>query len=870
MADFLSSGDEDIDLDDDSEEKSEFEKLCERKGLIPAFTRIELNSLLVAELRIISAEWETNIRPRARKAEIIDALLADPSNTDPQWVHTFRLTGLLLPPYEKKHLKQFKTTDLTDVAFQWNIAGARLASRSGLIDRIMAHQLNINFRPPGYTHEFLAIDPDWKTDDEPPEVDDESEHESAAPPRRRAPARPGKWGRPKFVGSRRNPRFDPSRDELHRDDEDKSEHEDEDELKQNDSVPDSKFEALLRGFSTYKDIYKCNIKITGADDENLCMKVFDLQQYQRVTKCSWTSVYQHLITRGLEGIAKDRYRVQCMSDPTSVSAYGPLISFLFTQFPGDAFVEKLYRQLSNAKQGDKELKEYWFKYQALVAEYLQTINAVLEYQSNAVRTLIRPLEPKQIYVKFMSSLNDNSFDKLSSFIELKECRHTLSDIAPAIDSAQRVLYQKHGMRNRNKSTRKQSDGNRDRGRPKRKRDRGKGRGDKRKHDRDEPEDDSTKDRSRSRSRNKKRDKKKGKGRDRDRPQSRDDRLKKVKCFNCGEKGHYSNKCPKPKQTETPKSDGATTPKKNKKKNDKKKDKRHIDWISAPISHHGYRSDLLREELNNVDTSRTVQIPDKYTQSYQTRHYSNDNNCTPPNVKFNTSHQRRYIFALGTINTSNTNELDLSHPFTTDLRIKDYRSSKADGTYTGFLDTGSNTPAMRTDFVKKESFPIYAVKRPFSADTANGSVIIKYATILEIENVDNNNNKYWMKTIFYLFNDLNIDIIIDRRLMRLLGYQCNKLNAQKFDHKASTSNVLTNDDDIFWDKLINPDELTTLNDLNYDSYPEGDIDYDQDSIIPDKFTSEGNSMNEALIRSTFDTSNTSKFGGDKDWSEQKRP
>ena len=177
--------------------------------------------------------------------------------------------------------------------------------------------------------------------------------------------------------------------------------------------------------------------------------------------------------------------------------------------------------------------------------------------------------------------------------------------------------------------------------------------------------------------------------------------------------------------------------------------------------------------------------------------------------------------------------------------------------------------MRTEFVQKQTFPIYAVKRPFTADTANGSVIIKYATVLEIENVDNNNNKYWMKAIFYLFNDLNIDIIIDRRLMRLLGYQCNKLNNQQFRHKANTSNVLTNDDDVFWDKLINPDTLPTLNDLNYDSYPEGDVDYDQDiahdteAIMEDKYTSEGDSLNRALVRSTFDTTNASTFGGDRE-------
>ena len=130
------------------------------------------------------------------------------------------------------------------------------------------------------------------------------------------------------------------------------------------------------------------------------------------------------------------------------------------------------------------------------------------------------------------------------------------------------------------------------------------------------------------------------------------------------------------------------------------------------------------------------------------------------------------------------------------------STRDGGMYLGQLDTGANMCAMKTPFVKKQEFPIYAVKRPFFADTGNGPVIIKYATILEIENTTEQQEKYWMKTIFYLLDKLEVDIILDRRmirLMRLLKEAGNdKLINDKFVHKATTSNVLTDDDNVFYE------------------------------------------------------------------------
>ena len=625
----------------------------------------------------------------------------------------------------------------------------------------------------------------------------------------------------------------------------------------------------MRSFLTYKDIYKCNVKITGTPDENLCSKVFDLEQHQRVTNCSWTSIYKHLITKGLDGVARDRYRNQCMGNHESVNTYDKLIKFLFTQFPGDTFADELYRKLIKMQQGDDEIYQYWLKYQTVLNEYNSTITTVLKYQSDQGRSLLRRMNDKEIYVKFCNSLNAQTLDKLLHFVETQSLDQELSKISTAINSVQRVMHPGHGIRDRTKPRRNKD---KDKARAKgRRRSRGRQRDRSMNENQQQENKEQSDNRQQSRSRSRYRRNKKGKRRNRNRSPPTDNGIKNVTCFSCGERGHYKSKCPQRKKAgQEPASPSANTSTVPKKKKDKKanKGKFQIDWISAPISRQQYRSELF-DELDNIKTEKVVEIPNDYSQpSFKTRHF--DRNCNNSNVKFNrTFSKRRYIFALSTINTFNTKELDLSAPFETPLRFKDYESKENDGLYSGFLDTGSNTPAMRTEFVKEQNFPIYPVKRPFFADTANGEVILKYATVLELENINEDGNKYWMKAIFYLFNDLKIDILIDRRLMRLLGFDCKQLYHGRFVHKPGTSNYLTLDDDIFWDKLVHPDELPTIEELNYDSYPEGDIDYghtkahDSDDVIEDNLTEEGNALQLALARSTFDTSNVSTAGGAED-------
>ena len=130
----------------------------------------------------------------------------------------------------------------------------------------------------------------------------------------------------------------------------------------------------------------------------------------------------------------------------------------------------------------------------------------------------------------------------------------------------------------------------------------------------------------------------------------------------------------------------------------------------------------------------------------------------------------------------------------------------------------------------------------------------------------------MKTIFYLLDELTVDIIIDRRLMRLLGYECRKLNESSFVHQSSTSDVLNDDDDTFFDQLIDLKEVLPIKETPTDNYSdpeveyvgtEGDTAHDSDAVLEEKYTVEGDSMAKALFRSTFETTNSSTKTGDND-------
>ena len=160
-----------------------------------------------------------------------------------------------------------------------------------------------------------------------------------------------------------------------------------------------------------------------------------------------------------------------------------------------------------------------------------------------------------------------------------------------------------------------------------------------------------------------------------------------------------------------------------------------------------------------------------------------------------------------------------------MDFKDLKSAKNDGRYEGQIDTGANTPAMQTKYAVNEGMPIWKLRRPIMVDTAGGIITCSYATVVSVLNTFNADNPYWMTTIFYLIDDLPIEILIDRRTMRLLGLDVQKMSKEKYTHTESYSQTWMEGkeaDDLFYEQLIDP---STLNPHPSNQNKSDDIDMD---------------------------------------------
>ena len=64
-------------------------------------------------------------------------------------------------------------------------------------------------------------------------------------------------------------------------------------------------------------------------------------------------------------------------------------------------------------------------------------------------------------------------------------------------------------------------------------------------------------------------------------------------------------------------------------------------------------------------------------------------------------------------------------------------------------------------------------------------------------------------MWYLLDSISCDVLIDRRTMRLMGIECVQLNKESYRHPATITNVLTGEDDVYWEKLFDADDLPPI-------------------------------------------------------------
>ena len=332
-------------------------------------------------------------------------------------------------------------------------------------------------------------------------------------------------------------------------------------------------------------------------------------------------------------------------------------------------------------------------------------------------------------------------------------------------------------------------------------------------------------------------------------------------FACGEQGHIAPECKAPRNKSRKRNDW------NKKtKNPKESfyfDKQEIDGWNA------------EDEFDNL-----VEF-DQHTEHSHDQRHQRDNDRQSVHSKyletasstkpfFDTLFRHRFILPfgidllpLGTINTTNTNS-NLDDAIHCPLEIENFECKSSNGLYSGFIDTGSNTPAMNKAYSLSEGFPLYHLHRSFNANTANGEIEISEATVVRLSCTNPDGSKYWLQQIFYLLESLPVNILIGRRLMRLLGYDCKLLTQSKFEHTATTSDLLDDEAEHYWQKLwdvtdLNEDTVVNVEPLDsnhtigstYDA--PGSTAGGQASEHGDHRTAEGNALEIATKRSLFERS-----------------
>ncbi|MCP5101620.1 MAG: hypothetical protein GY943_39250, partial [Chloroflexi bacterium] len=284
----------------------------------------------------------------------------------------------------------------------------------------------------------------------------------------------------------------------------------------------------------------------------------------------------------------------------------------------------------------------------------------------------------------------------------------------------------------------------------------------------------------------------------------------MQCFKCHKYGHIARNCPAPPN--------------------------QIYWFNTPDSESNavigdgstQYSVLTEDELRNMGT-KVKWAPNHHIQSQgsgkhilyaqtvagtraerrrQRTQLFNDNNNHNSRSR---SRTRRYIFLTDVNARAATKAVvdPLEAPFYEYLKLKDYACKDNDGHFQAQIDTGANTPAMQTKYAVDNGFPIWKLRRPILVDTAGGIITCAYATVVSVLNTFDADRPYWMTTIFYLIDDIPINILIDRKTMRLLGLDIGKMSSEKYTHTEAYSQAWDEDneaDNMFYEQLLDPSIL----------------------------------------------------------------
>ena len=587
-----------------------------------------------------------------------------------------------------------------------------------------------------------------------------------------------------------------------------------------------------------------------------------------IKECDWNinnasahqtpeSVYQHLINDGLQDIARKRFDRDKHRVTEPISDYDSLKRWLISNIDITTALKKARLGLYDFRAANG-WQETYQSFLTAFHRYNATLLMAEQYAANKIPCEFLPITPEAAYVRFLNKIGWRPADRLKTAL-LTISRPTITGIGTIIENLNRIFPKE--LQSKRKINPMQDTEESELVTPKQ---------DRSDFETDEdrrPEPIDNNKWLKKKSRKKRRfDRKSKSGKQSGRKRSwkesvaTDTRFGSITCFACGEQGHIAPECNAPRN----------------------KSRRRNDWNKQTKHRESFYFD--KQEIdgwNAEDEFDNLVEFDQHTEHSHDQRHQRDNDRQSVHSKYletasstkpflDTLFRHRFILPfgidllpLGTINTTNTNS-NLDDAIHCPLEIENFECKSSNGLYSGFIDTGSNTPAMNKNYCLKEGFPLYHLHRSFFANTANGEVEISEATVVRLSCSNPEGSRYWLQQIFYLLDSLPVNILIGRRLMRLLGYDCRSLTQSKFEHTATTSAVLDDEADDYWQKLwdvtdLNEDTVINVEPIGsnhtigstYDA--PGSTAGDQASKAGDHRTAEGNALDRATKRSLFERS-----------------
>eukprot|EP01083_Nonionella_stella_P211626 764977_1 len=571
----------------------------------------------------------------------------------------------------------------------------------------------------------------------------------------------------------------------------------------------------------YNRIYsntKCKIKIKGDPSENLFDKLFEIEIYMDTNNVLPDEMNNYMKSEGLAGEIKTDW-LDAMRDPNAddrPDTWERLVWWMMDRFDGKQFAEQIQTKFFKFRQGTEKLLKFYKKYQVMQRNYYHICDILQRYhEPHEVQRFTIPRDSLQVGY-FINKCNTADVQYINDYMADHPQIWSIRDLKPGGNNG--------GANGGNKSRKTRSNGGKygEKGKRNDKRKPGSnGGGKKRGGGGNNKQQAANKDAcyncgktghfardcwSKSGGGGKKRsngggggfrtnNRRKGGGGPRGASN-----LQHITCYTCGEKGHYKNQCPnKGNQTRTNNRNMDTQPIPT-------KSPVHVNYMFAPTTDQlTHANPMVRQimpsqpfpsrqmctihnqnEIANMDhqvntMNRANTRNSYYTNTYKQQQKQASKQCNDCNksVNFNLSNaSSHYIYATQVAATAATHQIDL------------------------------DAPAIRTQYCKDQGFEIWKLRRAISIDTGNGTVQCHYATVLDILNKNAEGTEYWLRTIFYLLDEIPVDIVIDRRTMRLMGLDIAHIPTTQAYHHAPIpmTTLVGGDDDLFFDQLIDPNTI----------------------------------------------------------------